>query len=150
MKTSALIGAWKWNFDRPTYGRTGSYTSNNWKYKFPITDARLRYFKSIFPHFLPALSSMIRSRIFLIFKKRQWVSEWVSWWVNDGKDDSYRCYASKNHKTLPLPIVGKIWVDEGQGGAEDFRIGVALTLIAREAREIFLSATPIFRLFVRR
>ena len=35
-----------------------------------------------------------------------------------------------------------------QGLVEDFRISVALTLIAREAREIFLSATPIFRLLV--
>ena len=42
-----------------------------------------------------------------------------------------------------------------QGRAEDFRISVALTLIAREAREIFLSVTPkllsakpIFRLLM--
>ena len=38
-----------------------------------------------------------------------------------------------------------MYMNQTQGRAEDFRIGVALTLIARE---IFLSATPIFRLLV--
>ena len=36
------------------------------------------------------------------------------------------------------------WTAYYQGRAEDFRIGVALTLFAHE---IFLSATPNFRLF---